>query len=304
MSLENVIFRAITRYMAGRYTERHGTITSYDPKTYRAKCIIYPEGFESGWCDIEAEHAGVFTGKDGKKYPYGILAGPATSSRETTANSNTGSTSPSPAGQTNNNNPGDQVIVRFQEGDFEAGKIVKRLFSNKRPPPEVKSGEILVQHVSQNKLFFDEKKQIQEIHYSGGSEIWDKTGNWTLITNKLVMTIQDHPDIKQAASLIFDGKSNIALTAAGDPQVPNSGVIAMGAANSISATAGTTMTLISGQAMTVYAGGAMTVETNSQPLTITDNQGATIAFDGAGNISITAKSVKINSTAGTVDINQ
>ena len=158
-ALENFIFRCIQRYMAGRYTERHGLVSSYDPKTHRVKVLLQPEGFESGWLDIETEHGGY--DPDTKK-SYGILAGPRVGSAD---------------------KPGDQVIVRLQEGDFESGKMVARLFSDTDKPPEVQSGEVMLLHVSGATVFLDK---------NGQTTVTDKEGN---------------------SSIVMDGKGNITIKA-------------------------------------------------------------------------------------------
>ena len=54
--IESLILRTVERWWAGRYSERHGLVTSYDPKTYLAKVTYQPEGQESGWLPIETGH--------------------------------------------------------------------------------------------------------------------------------------------------------------------------------------------------------------------------------------------------------
>lgn len=125
--LERIILGVIDRYVAGRYSEKHGIVTSYDPKKHLAKVTFQPEGQESGWLPIETGHIG-----EG----YGILIG---------LQPGGGGVLPKGApGGGENQNQGDQVIVRFQEGDFEGGKIVQRVHSDQDKPPEVASGEIMI----------------------------------------------------------------------------------------------------------------------------------------------------------------
>jgi phage baseplate assembly protein gpV len=112
--LENFILSVIERWSAGRYTERHGLVTSYDPKNHLAKVVFMPEGQESGWLPIETGHVG-----DG----FGVAIGLAPGDGKST---------------------GDQVIVRYQEGDFESGKIVQRVHSDNDKPPTVQSGEVVI----------------------------------------------------------------------------------------------------------------------------------------------------------------
>src|SRR5258707_484899 len=111
--LPNVMMHETERRMAGRYVERHGLVTSYDPEKYLAKVTFQPEGQESGWLPIETAHIGK---------GYGIAVGlqPGSGSGikgqqqgDENQNSSTGQAT------------GDQVIVRYQEGDIESGKIVQ-----------------------------------------------------------------------------------------------------------------------------------------------------------------------------------
>lgn len=120
--LERLIYNLIDRYMSGgtghvggsHYHERHGMVTSYDPERYLAKVMLQPEGQESGWLGIETGHIGE---------NYGVAIGLQPGDGKST---------------------GDQVIVRFQEGDLESGKIVQRIHSDDEKPPTVQSGEIVM----------------------------------------------------------------------------------------------------------------------------------------------------------------
>lgn len=110
---ENYLYQCFERWMAQRYTERHGLVTSYDPQNYLAKVALQPEGQETGWLPIETGHIG-----EGYGNAVGLTPGDGVST-------------------------GDQVIVRFQEGDIESGKIVQRVHSDKDKPPTVSSGEMV-----------------------------------------------------------------------------------------------------------------------------------------------------------------
>jgi len=112
--LENLILTTIERWWAGRYSEKHGLVTSYDPKLHLAKVTFQPEGQESGWLPIETGHIG---------NGFGIAIGLTPGDGKTT---------------------GDQVIIRYQEGDVESGKIVQRVHSDQDKPPEVQSGEAVI----------------------------------------------------------------------------------------------------------------------------------------------------------------
>jgi hypothetical protein len=126
--LRDTILGLVEEWWAGRYNERHGLVTSYDPKKYLAKVTYQPDGQESGWLPIETGHIGE---------SYGILIGLQPGKGGVNDKGQGGQSGPQ------QNNQGDQVIVRFQEGDFEGGKIVQRVHSDQDKPPEVQSGEML-----------------------------------------------------------------------------------------------------------------------------------------------------------------
>lgn len=112
--LENMILSTIERWWGGRYSEKHGLVTSYDPDKYLAKVTFQPSGQESGWLPIETGHIG-----DG----YGIVVGLQPGDGKKT---------------------GDQVVVRYHGNDVESGKIVQRVHSEDQKPPRVESGEMMI----------------------------------------------------------------------------------------------------------------------------------------------------------------
>lgn len=126
--LQNMVLHIIERWYAGRYTERHALVSSYDPKLYLAKVTLQPEGQETGWLPIETGHIG-----EGYGITIGLQPGSAGSQQG-------GQQSASQQQQ----NQGDQVIIRYQEGDIESGKIVQRVHSDQDKPPETQSGEIII----------------------------------------------------------------------------------------------------------------------------------------------------------------
>jgi uncharacterized protein involved in type VI secretion and phage assembly len=145
--LENMILSTIERWWAGRYSERHGLVTSYDPDKYLAKVTFQPEGQESGWLPIETGHMG-----NGFGIAIGLTAGDGKKS-------------------------GDQVIVRFQEGDFESGKIVERVHSAKDKPPRVESGEMVFWHEKGAKIFFAKDGSLTVQDGQGAVRVFDGKGN-------------------------------------------------------------------------------------------------------------------------------
>jgi hypothetical protein len=120
--LERLVYSLMARYLNGgvadvggtRYHERHGMVTSYDPERHLAKVMIMPEMQETGWLGIETGHIG---------NDYGIAVGLQPGDGKST---------------------GDQVIIRFQEGDLESAKVVQRIHSDDEKPPTVQSGELVL----------------------------------------------------------------------------------------------------------------------------------------------------------------
>lgn len=97
---------------------RSGTISSYDDGSHMVKVQIQPEGFETGWIQLNA--LGVGNG-------WGVLSGPQV---------------------------GDEVTVSFDNGDPNLGRITGRHFSDSAPPPAVPSGETWIVHKSGSLLKF------------------------------------------------------------------------------------------------------------------------------------------------------
>ena len=116
--LENIIFKCIERFAAGRKTKRYGIVTSWDATNHRAKVTFQPEGNESGWLPVQALASG---------NGFGIVAGLTPGDGKTT---------------------GDLVEIHYQEGDYENGQIAGRVHNDVDKPPAVNSGEMLLQHAS------------------------------------------------------------------------------------------------------------------------------------------------------------
>ncbi|MBR0693686.1 hypothetical protein [Bradyrhizobium lablabi] len=187
-NLDDLIYRQIMRYMHGgvgaignaRFHERHAVVTSYDPEKYLAKVMFMPEQQESGWLPIETGHIG---------NSYGVAIGLQPGDGK---------------------NSGDQVIVRFQEGDLESGKIVQRVHSDDEKPPVVQSGEIVIwskfkKSTGKSGLGddntggdFDETAESGQ----GGS------GQQLYFKNDGTLTITDG----NGATHFYDGKGNITVT--------------------------------------------------------------------------------------------
>lgn len=130
-TIKDVSMRGTRNLMTGRFSEVHALVTSYDPQNYLAKVTYMPEGQQSGWLPIETGHVGS---------GYGIAIGLQTGNGGTQAGGVDGGAA---SGGSGSQQQGDQVIVRFQEGDFESGKIVQRVHSKDDNPPQAQSGEMI-----------------------------------------------------------------------------------------------------------------------------------------------------------------
>lgn len=188
--LENLIYSCIDRYFrnahgGATYHERHAIVTSYDPERYLAKVMYMPEGQESGWLPIE-------TGAIGDKYgiAFGLQPGDGKQS-------------------------GDQVIVRFQEGDLESGKIVQRVHSDSDKPPTVQSGEFVIWSKlkkSTGKSGLSDDPTDPDGGSGGDSDQADSgqggSGQQLFFKNDGSATVTDG----NGATLFLDGKGNIFIT--------------------------------------------------------------------------------------------
>jgi hypothetical protein len=194
-SLENLIARSIERFMSGRFSERHGLVTSYDSKKYLAKVMLKPQDQESGWLPIE-------TGHIGKGYGVAVGLKPGSGGAQSGAGGaggggGGGTSGSADGGSQQAQGMGDQVIVRFEEGDFESGKIVQRVHSNEDTPPEVKAGEM----VAWTK--FDQSSS------GGGSGGQQSTGQKIFWKEDGSISMEDGA----GAKTVMDGKGSITTTA-------------------------------------------------------------------------------------------
>jgi uncharacterized protein involved in type VI secretion and phage assembly len=185
-SLEDLILGVIERWWASRYSERHGIVTSYDPQKYLAKVTFQPEGQESGWLPIETGHIG-----DGYGIAVGLQPGDGTKT-------------------------GDQVIVRFQEGDFEAGKIVQRVHSDEDTPPTVQSGELVIWTRFRNSGGDDDSAQGGQ--GGTGQKIYFKNDGSIAITdgNGATFTLDGQGNILTACKKFIVNGTDIGLKGSGN----------------------------------------------------------------------------------------
>lgn len=130
--------------MAGRKANvRLGLVSGYDPANYCAKVRIQPEDAETGWLPVASEWVG---------NGWGMFCPP---------------------------DNGDMVVVEFQEGDFEAGIITKRLFNDSDRPLPVTPGEFWLVHQSGSLLKFHNDGSVQLIAagtLTSSAAQWNHTG--------------------------------------------------------------------------------------------------------------------------------
>jgi phage baseplate assembly protein gpV len=212
--LEDRILAVVERWYASRYSERHGLVTSYDPNNYLAKVAFMPEGQESGWLPIETGHIG---------NSYGVAVGLQPGDGKKT---------------------GDQVVVRFQEGDVESGKIVQRVHSDSDTPPTVQSGELVLWTKFQNsgggqdsaqggqggtgqKIYLKNDGSISFTDGNGATLTFDGLGNVTLQANQITVTAakpvvvnaQDTLTVNGSKTITVNGTQNITVNGSAEVTV-------------------------------------------------------------------------------------
>jgi uncharacterized protein involved in type VI secretion and phage assembly len=225
--LENLILRTVERWAAGRHSERHGLVTSYDPQKHLAKVTYQPEGQESGWVPIETGHVGA---------GYGIAVGLQPGDGKKT---------------------GDQVVVRFQEGDFESGKIVQRVHSDDQKAPVAESGEIVIWAKYQNsgggsesaqggqggtgqKIYLKKDGSLSLTDGNGASLTMDGAGNIVMACKKFTVIASDDIKLISATNALLKGASAILYATA------SAFIKAAGAINAKSASNLSTPTWVAG----------------------------------------------------------
>jgi phage baseplate assembly protein gpV len=214
--LERLILGVVARYMAGRYHEKHALVTSYDPKKHLAKVTFQPSGQESGWLPVEVNAVGE---------SYGILMGLQPGGG--------GALPPSAAGGDPSQNQGDQVIVRFQEGDFESGKIVQRVHSDQDKPPEVASGEVMIytkfqksggpspdaadggQGGTGQRAYFKKDGSIEITDGNGATWTLDGAGNIKLKCKNLEVDAAESIKMKAGGNIIAHATADLGLKSNG-----------------------------------------------------------------------------------------
>jgi phage baseplate assembly protein V len=121
---------------------RVAVVGSSDMNTYTVRVLIQPEGVLSGWLPVSTIWAG---------NGWGLACLPQ---------------------------PGDQVVVVYQEGDAEQGVVIGRLWSNNVPAPVAPGGEFWLVHASGATI---QLKNDGTIHSQGST--WVHSGDLTVTGN-------------------------------------------------------------------------------------------------------------------------
>jgi len=236
MSLDNLILSVVERWWAGRYSERHAIVSSWDSKNHLAKVTLQPEGQETGWLPVETSHIG---------QNYGILIGLQPGQAGVDAKGQGGQSGPE------QNNQGDQVIVRWQEGDVESGKVAGRVHSDQDKPPEVKSGEMLLytkfqksggptpdagqggQGGTGSQIHFKNDGSLTFTDGNGGSLVFDGQGNCTLNCKKMTFKVENDRELTIGGSDTVKISGSLNKTVSGTRTDKVSGSWTTNAANSV-----------------------------------------------------------------------
>ncbi|OQS42344.1 phage baseplate assembly protein V [Chromobacterium haemolyticum] len=127
MSVQRMIQAMQAKMDDSNSPNRKGTISSYDPNNYAVKVEIQPDGFITGWVQLDA--AGVGNG-------WGIAVGPQI---------------------------GDEVTVSFEGGDFQLASVVSRHYNDVNMPIGPPAGEIWIKHSSGSLLKFHNNGSIEVV---------------------------------------------------------------------------------------------------------------------------------------------
>lgn len=251
--LENFIFSCIERYHrpahgGATYHERHAIVTSFDPERYLAKVMYMPEGQESGWLPIETGHIGA-------DYGFAVGLQPGDGKKQ-----------------------GDQVIVRFQEGDLESGKIVQRVHSDSDKPPKVESGEMVMwakfkkstgkstigddttddasgsdsdqadsaQGGSGQQFYFKNDGSATITDGNGATIVMDGAGNLTITCNNLTFTVNQNWVAKASSNIQMDSGATTTIVAGSDVGLRGGNNAEISAGNIAGMDAGTAVNLQGG----------------------------------------------------------
>lgn len=248
-----------------RYHERHGMVTSYDPERYLAKVMYQPEGQESGWLPIESGHIGE---------SYGIAVGLEPGDGKST---------------------GDQVIVRYQEGDLESGKIVQRVHSDNEKPPTVQSGELVIwtkfkksqgksglsddsteagssaesdepeggQGGSGQQIYLNKDGSLTLTDGNGATEVFDGNGNITLTCKNFTLNASETIIETAGKNIQVDATGTITEIAGGDFGIKGGGNVEVKAAKILGVDGGANVTVQGGGSVT---DGSVTPPKDNPPL--------------------------------------
>lgn len=137
---------------------RIGTVTGYDPASYKAKVALQPTGEETSWLPIGS----LWVGNE-----WGLFCPPTV---------------------------GDLVEVHFPDHDINAGTIACRFFNSVDRPVSVPSGEFLLKHASGTLLQFFNDGQVKLVSAStltSTAPEWNHTGPVNIYGDVFIKGNQD-----------------------------------------------------------------------------------------------------------------
>lgn len=129
------IKRIVGEYLSQFVRPKYGTVTSYDPGTYRVKVMLHPEEIETGWIQLSAPFVGA---------NFGAVFGPSI---------------------------GDLARIDFIEGSVQAAIMGDRFFHDGLTPPYVISGEAKIVSASGVIVYLDQHGKLTLSAPSGTGEI-------------------------------------------------------------------------------------------------------------------------------------
>lgn len=129
------IKRIVGEYLSQFVRPKYGTVTSYDPGTYRVKVLLQPEEIETGWIQVAAPMVG---------NNFGVVFGPS---------------------------PGDLVRIDFLDGSAQAAVMGNRFFHDGVTPPHVEPGEIQMVGSAGLRIHMEQSGKMTLSAPSGAGEI-------------------------------------------------------------------------------------------------------------------------------------
>ncbi|WP_205676629.1 phage baseplate assembly protein V [Aquitalea aquatilis] len=157
---------------------RSGVISGYDPSSYAVKVDIMPEGYTTGWIQLDAQ--GVGNG-------WGVAIGPQL---------------------------GDEVTVTFENGDPKLGRVTSRHFNDVNVPISPPSGEVWILHKTGSLLKFHNDGTVEVLAES--TLKYTATQHHFIGPVQMDNTLQVTQQITGQGGMSISGGSGAAMQVTGD----------------------------------------------------------------------------------------